>query len=446
MRLASGLIVLPLVFRLFSREDVGMYYVLLNLAALAPMIDFGFAPTIARFVGYAMAGADTLEATGIPKTERAGSPNYTLLWELLATTRKLYRYLTLALLLILGVAGSLMVGKVAYETSSPLITWLAWVTTLISILFDIYSNWWVNFLRGLNEVKSATRIGVLALAVRLAIAIILLLAGAGLLSLPIAGLASSIIQRFWARVLCLKLLPPQPSMNDFDLGKKLKILWPNSWRTGVHLISSALTIQANTFICASVMKLDTTARYGPSIQLMGIAAGMAYVWTSIKWPLISQYQARRAFPEIQRVLWPRFWLQTLTFLALAGVVVFVAPSALHWIGKDKELLPQAWLFTLALGTFLDLQFTTWGTLISTANRLPFLWPAVASNILSLILTLAMVHFTMLGTGALVLGPLLAGAVFNYWYWPFFAARGMGTTLLHFLFFGPTDAPKQSASD
>ena len=39
--------------------------------------------------------------------------------------------------------------------------------------------------------------------------------------------------------------------------------------------------------------------------------------------------------------------------------------------------------------------------------------------------------------------LLAGAVFNYWYWPPFAARGIGTTLFRFLFFGPAP-PRPSA--
>jgi len=36
----------------------------------------------------------------------------------------------------------------------------------------------------------------------------------------------------------------------------------------------------------------------------------------------------------------------------------------------------------------------------------------------------------------VLGPLLAGVLFNFWYWPAYAAREIGTSLFHFLFLGP----------
>jgi len=74
--------------------------------------------------------------------------------------------------------------------------------------------------------------------------------------------------------------------------------------------------------------------------------------------------------------------------------------------------------------------------MATGNNLAYMWPTVATNVLSLILSLLLVHFTTLGLGALVLGPLLAGVIFNYWYWPAYAAKDIGTTLFHFLFVGP----------
>jgi len=56
IRLVSGLLLLPLVLHELSTADLGMYYVLLSLVALAPIIDFGFGPTMGRFVSYAMGG------------------------------------------------------------------------------------------------------------------------------------------------------------------------------------------------------------------------------------------------------------------------------------------------------------------------------------------------------------------------------------------------------
>src|ERR1017187_8928012 len=95
LRLGTGLVLLPLLVHKLSSAELGMYYVLMGLMALAPVVDFGFNPTIVRFVSYAMGGAETIQAQGFARAKTAG-PNYRLLWRLFYTTRLLYRYMSLA--------------------------------------------------------------------------------------------------------------------------------------------------------------------------------------------------------------------------------------------------------------------------------------------------------------------------------------------------------------
>src|SRR5262249_2307815 len=144
------------------------------------------------------------------------------------------------------------------ETSSLLITRLAWLTTLVSTLLDTYFNWWSNFLRGMNEVRSVVRIGIAAMVVNLVIAVTLLSLGGGLLSLPVATLISAFVQRYFVRRRCLVLLKSPPTAHHSDLKelkKMLGVLWPNSWRTGVQLLSGYLTVNVNTTICIKVFTL-----------------------------------------------------------------------------------------------------------------------------------------------------------------------------------------------
>ncbi|HLZ54523.1 MAG TPA: hypothetical protein VKS19_08610, partial [Verrucomicrobiae bacterium] len=270
--------------------------------------------------------------------------------------------------------------------------------------------------------------------------------GGGLLSIPLATLVSSLLQRQLARRHCLARLKGQPPHNPHVFRETLRLLWPNTWRLGVQFVSSYLTLNANIAICLYVLGLKANAVYGLSVQLMNIAIGMASVWTLTKWPLIAQYQARHEHAALRAVFRPRVWLQTLTFLLLAGAVVLLGPILLQHFGSGKQLLPLPWMLLLALWMFFEMQFSLWTTLIVTGNRLSYLWPTVATNVLSLGLSLALVHFTRLGMGALVLGPLLAGALFNYWYWPQFAARGIGTTLFRFLFLGPAAHKPSTATE
>ena len=442
-RLAYGLILLPLVLRKFSSADLGMYYVLLSLSALVPLVDFGFGPTIGRFVGYAMGGATSFQMQGLAQPGNSPAPNYTLVWQLLFTSRALYRLLVFGLLVVLGTWGTYLVEVRIQETSSVLLTRLAWLATLFAALFDIYSNWWVVFLRGTNNVLSAARIDVLAMAVRLVLAATLLLGGAGLLSVPVGSLFGSFIQRYLARRRCLDLLSGHPPPKKAQFKEVLHVLWPNTWRAGMIFVGGYLTVNANTAICLHSFGLLANAQYGLSVQLLNVIAGMAVVWTFVKWPVVAQYHARHDFTAVRRILRPRIWLQSLTFISLAAVLLCFGPSLLAHFGSGKKVLPLEWFALLALGSFLDMQLGFWTTVIYTGNRLPFLWPVIAGSTLSLGLSLTLVHFTALGLGALVLGPLLAGSFFNYWYWPSYACRSIGTSLFRLLFTAPSTSPAPS---
>jgi len=389
-----------------------------------------------------MAGADSFQTQGLAKPGNSSAPNYSLLWQLLFSSRALYRLLVFGLLLVLGAWGTYLVEMRIQETSSALITRLAWLATLFAALFDIYTNWWVVFLRGTNSVVSAARIDVVAMAVRLVMAAALLLGGAGLLSVPVGSFMGSLIQRYLARRGCLQLVAGHPRPKTVDLKNILRVLWPNTWRAGMVFVGSYLTVNANTAICLHSLGLLANAQYGLSVQLLNVIAGMAGVWTSVKWPIVAQYHARHDFPAVQRILRPRVWLQSLSFLSMAVVLLLFGPFLLAHFGSGKNVLPPEWFALLALGSFLDMHLGFWTTVIFIGNRLPFLWPVIAGNTLSLALSLTLVHFTPLGLGALVLGPLLAGSFFNYWYWPPYACRGIGTSLFQLLFTGHSPAQSQ----
>ena len=440
LRLALGLILLPIVLKKLSTPDLGMYYVFLSLVALVPLVDFGFGPTIGRFVSYAMGGAEMLQAHGVAQMGPSKEPNFRLLWELLISTRTLYRYLTLALLFVLGTWGTYVVELRIHETSSPSMTRLAWGVTLISALWEIYSNWWEIFLRSMNQVSSAARIAVLATVVRLVLAAVLLLCGWGLLSLPVGTLIGSLVQRHLARKRCLRLLAGTPRPEKIRVKHYLGIFWPNTWRLGVQCVSGYLTVNANTAICLQVLGLAGNAQYGLSVQLFNIASGMAAVWLEVKWPVIGQYYARHDLVAIRGVLRQRLWLQVVTFLPMAAFLLLCAPWLLARFGNGKEVLPSAWFGLMALNSLLEGQCGAWGTVMLLGNRFPFLWQTVATNVTSLVLSLTLITLSPLGLGALVLGPLVAGSLLKYWYWPVYGSRTLGATLFGVLFRREREAP------
>ncbi len=435
LRLASGLLLLPLLLHKLTKADLGMYYSFLSLSGIVAVLDIGFSPTIGRFVNYATGGATRLSAHGVAEGECLPAANLPLLRELLVTARVFYRFLTLATFVLLGTVGSYMVLQVVAKTSSPGFTWLAWSVSVLAVCAECYFNFWNVFLRNMNRLLLAVRIEALAYGLRLLLACALLLAGAGLLSLPLASLATSLIIRNASRHYCLAALAGCPAPAHVDWRAHFRTLWPNSWRLGLYLAGAYLNMNINVQICSMVFGLGANQEYGLALQIITIVGGMAAVWTSVKWPVIGQHIARQEREPLRRVFWPRLWLHLGTFAVLVTGAITFGPWLIHAAGKDKQMLPLLWMALLALNGLLEQHLSVWNTLIAMGNRLPMLWPSLATNAAALGLNLLFVSRPGAVPGVLALGPLLAGVAFNYWFWPRYGARTLGLGWLQFVRYG-----------
>jgi O-antigen/teichoic acid export membrane protein len=432
LRLASGLLLLPLLMKLLPKAEFGMYYVFLSLNGIVAVLDLGFSPTIGRFVTYAMGGATKLSEKGVSEEQANSSPNYLLLWQLLGTARVYYGYLVLATALLLGFCGSYLVWRHAHETTYPSFTWLAWGVSVLAVCTETYFNVWNMFLRNMNQVLAATRIYFMAYAIRLVLACAFLIVGGGLLSLPLASLLTSFMIWRISRARCLRELPRAVRPEHIDWRAHFRTIWPNSWRLGLYFGGGYLTTNANVLLCTSTFGLESTGSYAFSAQVINIVTGMAGVWTLVKWPLAGQLIMKRDLDSLRGVLWPRVWLQLGTYAVLAVAAITFGPWLIRLIGSDKEMLPLLWISLLALNGFLETHCSIWNTLISMWNELPMLWPTLATNAVGFVLNFSLLQIPEAQPGWLVLGPLMAGAALNYWYWPGYGARMLDLGWFEFL--------------
>lgn len=434
LRLASGLLLLPLLLTSLSKADLGLYYVFLNLGTLAYLADFGFSLSVERGVSYALGGAASLSAMGVARGGTGGEPNEALLRTVLRATQRLYRGITVGAALLLGVGGSVVVGLGVREASSPGLAWAAWGVHLVATSLEIYSYYWIAVLRGLNRVTTSARWLVAAYGLKLAVSAVLLVAGAGLLAVPVAGLLAGIVLRAGARRAVRARVPDMGIPGTGEVRRTLAALWPNSWRLGAQGAAVFATTSSFALICMAVPRLgpEVYAEYGLSVQVMHIALGMAAVWTSVKWPIVAQWRARDDRAAIRALLAPRFRLQVATFVMLAGLAVGLGPWVLEQLGTDKHFLPPPWLLLLAVNALGELNFTFWTTLISTENRIPSAGPLVATHAVGLVAVVTLVWGAGWGVEAFVLVPLLLGGAFNYWWWARVGARTLDATFPRFV--------------
>lgn len=450
LRVASGLILLPLVLRpeIMGGNDLGMYWVFMELSSLVILFDFGFSPSVGRNVSYAMAGATHLKAEGLVDTPAGGQPNRALLWQLLHSTQRLFLVLSLAALVVIGIVGSLTVASRVQETSHPELTWTAWALVLGASVLEIYAGWWNTYLRGLNQVLPSARIAAIAYALRLVLASGFLIAGWGLMALPVAGLISSTVHRSFSKRRCLAFLGAAPATVPSE--SLLAVLWPNSWRTGLQFLSVYLATRANTLICSHYLGLNVTSSYGLTAQVTQLISSMALVWCSVKWPLVGQLGKLQNTEALRKLLWPRLWMQTLTFLVLALAAVPIGPLALEFLRSERQLLPTGMFLGMLAYGFFETQFVFWTTLLSLVrNRIPSLWPTVITNVTTILLVFLLFRrlgvapsdpndiseWLRQGLSILTFTPLAVAALFNFWFWPILGARELRTRWLRFMVTG-----------
>lgn len=436
LRLASVLVVLPLLTRL-PGADFGFYYLLLSIVAITPLIDFGFAAAVERSVSYAMAGAKQLSPQGLPLGSVAGAqPNFILVWKLVRTARAFYRSITLLLLLVLGGIGTYIVSGAAPQTTKPDLAWLAWGVALLNAGFEVYSSWWNVVLRGMNRVVAGSRILCVGYGLKLILSSVLLLAGAGVLSIFAAGLVSSAIIRSLSRRSARRILPPEDTtpLSRAELLATFRLLWPNSWRIGLQLISSYLTALIIMMICKKKFGLTGWGQYGFSLNIAALIQAMASVWVTVKWPMIGQLRSHSDVPGIQRLFWGRIWLETFTFAALASAALVLTPHFLKLGIISKDVLPAPWFLVLLFNSFLETQMIIWGTLLTTENKVPTLWPIAVTNVATLATVWLLFEQSTFGIGVFALAPLLTGVAFNYWFWPRQGARNLRTSWFRYMFF------------
>jgi hypothetical protein len=434
LRFASGILIFPLLYRFLSEPDLDMYALFFVLTGFLLSFDQMFAVTISRNVGYAMRGIADIQPQGIAVIEKKNlEPNTVLLGQLLSATRKIYQYLALAILILLSAGGTLVLLPYFAETSNPPLTRAAWVITIISACLELYTGYWVVFLRGLNQVVLSARLSSFVYGIKLLLSAGLLLSGAGLLAIPTATMITGILQRILARRYTIAALPPMVKSDSTRNRELIRAIWPNTWRMGLILLSINLMMTAFGKVITWKWGLGSFYPYHFSYQILySMCMSMAAVWTYVKWPVICQLRAVDDLGGVQRILWPRIWLQLLTYLMLAAGFIVVGPPILKWIAPEKGLLPRVWLLALAIYAFLEMHYILWTTLISTENRIPSLWAAVMTNIVSVLVSVMLMQFTNLRIGSFIVGPLLCGLALNFWFWPKTGAETLRTRWLPFM--------------
>ena len=177
MRIASGIILLPMVLRMLPAQEVGLWNIFLYIGSLATLLDFGFSNSFSRNITYIFSGVKILKSTGfVAVNESDKSVDFSLLKSVIKAMRRYYAILAgFFLIIFLAISPFYLKSILSNYQGNKESVEIAWVLYGTLVAYQLYTYYYNSILVGRGQIKRSLQITVLSQGLRITISMIFLL-------------------------------------------------------------------------------------------------------------------------------------------------------------------------------------------------------------------------------------------------------------------------------
>jgi len=420
--IASGIIVLPLILRKLTPEEIGMNYLMLTVGSMVSLLDFGFAPQFGRNITYIFCGAQFLKKEGIDIIEEGTREiNYRLLTTMIHTAKYVYRILAFIVLVVMLTLGSLYIYKVTKGFTNINNSFFIWIVYSVSTFFNIYYTYYTSLLTGKGLIMEAKKAMVYTKLIYILLTVLFLFLGLGLLAVAIANLIAPFAERYisYHYFYSTEL---KDKIKGFVITKKEKvdlfnIIWFNAKKLGLVFLGAYTISKLSMFLAGLYLPLSVVASYGLMIQFVGIISTVSGTLFIIYNPRLSSLKMQGNKKLLLKDFAFSMGSYYLLFLILGAGFVILGPWLLSLIGS-KAVLPVTGVLILYLVIMLlEGNHSFFSSLFVIGNTVPFMWISLITGGLIALGCYLSLTFTGWGILGLVLVQGVVQIAYNNWKWP-----------------------------
>lgn len=430
-KVAANIILLPVVLRMLTDDELGIWYVFGSVSQIVILLDFGFAATIARNIAYAWCGVDSLKKDSIGELNKNQETNFEYFKRVLDTCRFIYIIIASVALVLLLTAGSFYIRSLD-ETCL-----IAWIIYSIGVAVNLLYCYYTSFMRGIGAIAENNKAAVITKLAQIIVTIALLSMGTGILGVSIAYLVSGIIlggcskcyfEKYEGIKEKMKAVRSRSSISEIK--NMFGIIWYNASKDGLVTVARYLNTQANTLICSSVLGLATTGAYGLSVQMATICVSIAGIPFSSALPKLQEKAAQRDNEGGCRLFSGTMIMFSVSYVLLTVMVIAMLPI-IKWLKPTLEIEISMLLIVFLL-LFIDKIYHLCASLISTYNILPYTKAFFYSSIISVVVSFILARLTSLGLWGILIAPIIVAACYNMWKWPLYVLSLYNVSLPMFI--------------
>ena len=432
MRMASAVIMLPLILHLLSGEEVGLWMVMIELFTMINLLDFGFNPTFTRTVTYVFSGAKELKKTGfIPLEEGEHEISYPLLKGVISAMRRYYSFAALVLLILLFSVGTWYIDSLlSGYTGNVTMDRIAWFAYGILICVQFFTFYYDALLVGRGMIRKSRQIIVASQSAHIVVASVLLLCECGIISLVIGQLCSTTINRIWARRafydrgIKKKLSEAGPGKSWWEI---LKTLFNTAYKSGISAISVEFTKGLIPLIGALYISLPVMGSYGVTKRIVSFVAALAISWFTTYYPKLTSRQVMNAVKDVKHIYLKACIVAIGTFIIAAVTIIPTGDTILSLIRSQSHLLPESIMVLFFAYSFFDVMTYISTSVLLSRNEVPHYRAQAVTAVLTFILLFIGLEYYERGVAYLVLLPFITQMAYQYWRWSYKVCRELRVT-------------------
>lgn len=414
--MASSLLLLPFILYFMTTEDVGLWYVFVSIIGLIQLLEFGFLPTVSRYISYVYSGAQNIELDKVPDYEVDRGINIELLSGIIFSAKKIYGWVSILALLLLTIAGSVYISTLEYSGDRALV-YSSWIIYGAAAIVIFYFGYYSSILKGRGDQTKLNKSIVLSKLSNIIITIPLLYAGFGLLAIALGVLMSAIVDRILVRFFVFDKCALE-TIEAFKI-KSAKdytsVIWGNAKLMGLVQLGNFLTVRSSVLIVSSVIGLEAAATYGFTLQITSVAVIVASMYFGLQLPLMNSAQVSNNITIIKSTFLKSIGISWVLFFIYMFGTITLGVYLVEVLFDSANLLPRPMLIVFLIAAFLEMNHSLCTAYLTTKNTIVFMKPMLITGIL--IFSFSLCFGSIFGLWGIILSQFFLQLIYNNWKWP-----------------------------
>jgi hypothetical protein len=393
--LAAGAITVLLIPLCLSPVEQGYYFTFASILALQIFFDLGLSQVLVQFVARNMnelhSGHGQLRGHG---------PTLAKLAALRSSIRRAFSFIALGFFVLVGIAGAIFFSKYDQRAASHELWLPAWALMVLFTAGNLYNAPQLAMAEGAGQIGDVAQMRTQASVLGYGLAWLLLLSGAGLLSMPVIAAANFVTAKRWIqRRSLLTSLPgaPREAHTGATQMDWRKDIFPFQWRMALSWISGYMIFQLFNPVIFANHGPEVAGQVGLAMALFNALITLSMSWISASAPSFAKLIAANSQASLRALFKAKLLASATVNFILCGTLVAAAWLAqLHALPLAHRLPTHSILVCLMLISLSNHMVFAMAVYMRAHGQEPLLAPSIVTGLATAAILFTVTKYSLQG--------------------------------------------------